>query len=254
MILLFLALEKIVNGSLEEARDALTNKLIEVSKAVHALYKLGSGAQLMVPESIRLLPLLLCALLRSPALRGGNGTSADLRSYYILLMRTLSIPELLDLIYPFFFAVNTLEPTAGLPDPETGNIVMPARFPLSVERVEKHGLYVLDNGNSVTMFVGSQIHPELCKLIFDCQFSDLESGKYSLPLLDNPWSQRLNNIMSKRRSMQAYQPSITLIKDEEQSGAQLKLAFMNQLIEDRTMESQISYVQWINTIREKVSP
>jgi len=248
-----MALEKVLNGSLEEARDALTNKVIEVGKAVRAQYKLGAAGQLMLPESMRLLPLLTHALLRSPTFRAGAQTSTDMRSYYIGLLRTLSVPETLDFIHPFFFPVHAMEPTAGLPDPETGLIAMPAPMPLTSERLERHGLYVLDNGQTCILWAGSQIHPELSTLIFGAPYAALESGKISLPQLENPWSQRLHNILGKRWQDHVYPPTIYLVKEEGQDVG-LKFLFLAQLVDDRAVEGQqLSYAQWLNQVREKAS-
>ncbi len=244
-----MAIEKVLNGSLEEARDALSNKVIEISKCVKNLYKLGNSGQLMLPESIRLLPLLLSGLLKTVAFRSGNVTSPDLRSCTLSLMKTMSIPETLDLVYPFFFGIHSLEPAAGLPDETTGKIVLPARLPLSSEKLERHGLFVLHDGQTSMLWVGSQIHPDLCSLIFGQSFAELESGKITLPVLDNPWSQRLSNILSKRQSMHAYPPVTILVKED--ADAALKFSFLFHLIEDRSPDSQPSYPQWLNHIREK---
>jgi protein transport protein SEC24 len=243
----------LLNGTFDEARDALTNKVIEVTKAVKSHYKLSPSGQLMLPESLRLLPALIAALQRSMAFRHSNTIPFDHRSYYIALMRTLSVNDTLDLIAPFFFSVHALEEGAGLPDPETGIIRLPARQPLTSERIERHGLYSLDNGLVTILWVGSQIHPDLAQFIFGSPYATLESGKYTLPQLENPWSQRLHNILAKRRSRQPYPPIIYLVKEDAQDPV-LKMMFLSMLVEDRAVEgSQMSYTQWINMIREKSS-
>lgn len=242
-----------MNGTFDEARDALTNKIIEVAKAVRAQYKLGPSGQLMLPEALRLLPALTSALLRSPSFRATTAISFDLRSYWINLMRTISVAETLELICPFFFALHNLEEGAGLPDPNTGRILLPARLPLTSERIERHGLYVVDNGQITIIWAGAQLHPELCNLIFGAPYASLESGKYTLPQLENPWSQRLHNILAKRRSKQPYQPAMYLVKEDTPDNS-LKFMFLNMLVEDRAVEGgQLSYTQWLNMVREKSS-
>lgn len=250
---LSVALEKLLNGTFEEARDALSNKVIEIAKAVRAQYKLGASGQLMLPEALRLLPALTSALLRAPALRATTAIPFDLRSYWISLMRTLSVEQTLELICPFFFALHTLEEGAGLPDPDTGRIALPSRLPLTSERIERHGLYVLDNGQVTILWAGAQLHPELCSLIFGAPYAALESGKYTLPQLENPWSQRLHNILAKRRAQQPYQPVMYLVKEDSPDSA-LKFMFLGMLVEDRAVEGgQPSYTQWLNMVREKSS-
>lgn len=244
-----MALEKVLNGSLEEARDALTNKMVEVARAAKALYKLGNSGQLMLPPALRLVPLLTGALLRSLPFRTGNYTPADVRAHMIALMRTVSVPQTLDLVYPYFFSLHNMDPACGQPHADTGAITMPPRLGLSSERVERHGFYVMDNGTTQILWLGSQVHPDLCQLIFGQAYADLEAGKFTLPVRENEWSQRLATILSKRRAAQPYPPTLFLVKED--SDPALKFMFLMQLVEDRVGDTQKSYTQWVHMLGEK---
>jgi protein transport protein SEC24 len=59
-----------------------------------------------------------------------------------------------------------LDPAVGFPG-ENDQIVMPVPLSLSSEKLERHGLYLLDNGAEIYVWVGRAISQELCQMIFD---------------------------------------------------------------------------------------
>jgi protein transport protein SEC24 len=138
-----------------------------------------------------------------------------------------------------------------LPD-ETENILMPPALSLGSDKLEGHGFFVLDNSFDIYIWLGSQVHPDLCTFIFGQPFVKLTSGIISLRLLENPWSQRLCNILGKLRSLHANHPVVHLIKDD--SDISMKNRFLQFLIEDKTVAdpSQPSYIAWLSTLRDKV--
>lgn len=72
-------------------------------------------------------------------------------------------------------------------------------------------------------------------------------------MLDNPWSQRVQNILSKRREVHPYSPTVMLVK-EDAPDAMLRMAFLAQLTDDRSPDgNQPSLTQWLGVVREKVT-
>lgn len=259
-LLLKMASEKVLQNRLEDARDALINKINDVLTAVKNLYQTGKNPQLLVPPSLRLLPLLMMAISKSPCLRTGITVRPDRRSYYLTLAKILCTTRSLALIYPYLFAVHLMGPECGLPrdggdDPSNTNhsgekIVLPPALHLSSESLERHGLYVLHTGVEMYLWVGSQVHPELCQLIFGQIFVTLTTGPYSLPRLDNPWNGRLINILEVFRKRYDRHPITFLIRDDADP-AQRSL-FLQYLVEDRGQDGQPSYVSHSAALRDKI--
>ena len=69
-------------------------------------------------------------------------------------------------IHPRFWSLHNLYPAAGLPN-ENDKIVFPPLLNLSSEKLERNGLYLLENGNDIYLWIGRAVAPELCQLIFD---------------------------------------------------------------------------------------
>lgn len=259
-ILLKMSVEKALNTKLEDAREALISKCIDILNAIRTHFGIGQNLQLLVPENLRLLPLIVLGILKTICLRSGALTSPDLRIYEMMLAKTMSVNESIRLIYPYLFSLHDINiEDQNLPPP----------IPLSSEKLERHGLYILDNGQDFFFWVGSLIHPELCNLIFGSNYAELESCSMILLRNDNPYSQRLCDILSRLRRKEGKpgnssmthvdplnsslnsSPLIVEIIKEDDKNSIIRQLFTNRLIEDKTMDNQMSYNQFLVLQREK---
>ena len=60
-------------------------------------------------------------------------------------------------------------------------VVLPLPLPLSSERLERHGLFLLEDGQNVFLWVGRDAVPQLVMDVFDIPtYADLRSGKVRL--------------------------------------------------------------------------
>jgi protein transport protein SEC24 len=72
----------------------------------------------------------------------------------------------LTVLYPKFYPLHMLPSESGKPGPD-GQIVMPPMMNLTAERMERHGCYLLDNGNEVFLWISRGVSLELLQSIFD---------------------------------------------------------------------------------------
>lgn len=74
----------------------------------------------------------------------------------------------------------------------------------------------------------------------------------TLPVLDNDFSQRINNVIAKTREMRRgpYWPHLYLVKEDGEPS--LRQWALSTLIQDRG-DYTPSYQQYLNTLRDKVS-
>ena len=74
----------------------------------------------------------------------------------------------------------------------------------------------------------------------------------TLPLLDNPFSQRVNAIIAKTREMRRgpYRPHLFVVKEDGEPS--LRLWALSTLIEDR-FDVSPSYQQFLGTLKDKVN-
>jgi protein transport protein SEC24 len=104
------------------------------------------------------------------------------------------------------------------------------------------------------LWVGRAVPPQAVQDLFDRPSLDaLLSGKATLPVLSNPFNQRVNAIIGKlredpRRSF--LYPELIVVK-EEGGDPLLRLLFLSHMIEDR-QDIGPSYPQFLNEIRERI--
>ena len=247
------AVEKSMTSSLDDARNLVTNNL----SAMLTVYKnqvtsaAGASAQLAVPDNLKLLPLLMCGLVKHVGLREGSSIPPDLRAYSQCLLTTLPAQSLVPYIHPRFYSLHNMPPEAGTIG-EHG-VILPPALNLTSERLERHGLFLIEDGQTIFIWVGHEAVPRLVQDVFDLPaYADLTGGKYTLPTLDNPFSARVNAIVAKTRELRrgVYRPHVYVVKSDAEPA--LRSWALSLLIEDR-MDRMSSYAQFLTAVKNKVS-
>lgn len=147
---------------------------------------------------------------------------------------------------------------------------MPPPLPLTSERLERHGLYLIEDGQTMFLWVGRDAVPQLIMDVFNLpSYEVLRGGKVgaiwrgtglmltlfwgqsTLPLLDNPFSDRVNAIVQKTREMRrgVYYPHLYIVKEDGEPP--LRLWALSNLIQDRA-DVLPSYQQYINQLKDRV--
>ncbi|CAD6588923.1 MAG: COPII subunit, partial [Tremellales sp. Tagirdzhanova-0007] len=247
------AVERSMTGSLDDARALAANKLADMLTVYknQATSSTGASAQLAVPLNLQLLPLLMCGLVKHVGLREGASIPPDLRSYAQALLTTLPCQALVPYIHPCFYSLHNMPPEAGTIG-EHG-VILPPSLNLTSERLERHGLFLIEDGQNIFLWVGHEAVPRLIQDVFDLpSYGDLTGGKYTLPTLDNPFNQRINAIVAKTRELRrgVYRPHLYVVKSDAEPA--LRSWALSLLIEDR-MDHMSSYAQFLTTVKSKVN-
>lgn len=254
------AVERTLNSSLESARDLIQGKLVELLstyKKELAGGSMGGASGLQFPANLRGLPVLFLGLLKNLGLRRSSQIPSDMRSAALCLLSTLPLPLLIQYIYPKMFSLHDMPDDAGTPHPETGETILPPPRPLSSERLDSYGLYLIDDSQTQFLWVGRDAIPQLLADVFGVpDKSQLKVGKQRLPELDNDFNERVRAVIAKSRDHRAkgvgsiIVPHLYVVKEDGEPG--LKLWAQTMLIEDRADQS-VSLLQWYGELRNKVS-
>ncbi|RXK39967.1 protein transporter SEC24 [Tremella mesenterica] len=248
------SVEKSMTSSLDDARNLIINKLSDMLTVFknQVTSSAGASAQLAVPDNLKLLPLLMCGLVKHVGLREGVSIPPDLRSYAQALLTTLPCQSLIPYIHPIFYSLHNMSPDAGTVGPD-GHMVLPPALNLTSERLERHGLFFIEDGQNMFLWVGHEAVPRLIQDVFDLpSYAELTGGKYTLPVLDNPFNQRVNNIVAKTRELRrgVYRQHLYVVKSDAEPA--LRSWALSCLIEDR-MDKMGSYAQFLTQVKNKVS-
>ncbi|KAI0252493.1 protein transporter SEC24 [Lactifluus subvellereus] len=248
------AVERTITHKLEDARDAVLNKLVEILQAYKTSMTAagaGASAQLAISENMRMLPVLVLGLLKNVGIRQSAQIPPDLRAYAQALLTSLPSQLLIPYIHPTFYSLHNMPPEAGTVG-EHG-VVMPPPLPLTSERLERHGLFLIEDGQTLFLWVGRDAVPQLVIDVFDLpSYETLRGGKTTLPLLENPFSQRVNAVIQKTREMRrgVYHPHLYVVKEDGEPP--LRLWALSGLIQDRA-DVLPSYQQFIGQLKDKVN-
>ncbi|CEP08649.1 hypothetical protein [Parasitella parasitica] len=261
------AIDKGASSKLRDGRDHLSKHVIDVCAAYgkEVMGISSANAQLSVCRPMGLLPLLILGILKSPAFQD-SPVPADMRSQSAILLRTLPTAAWLHLVHPHFYSLHNMPQLAGTLDASTGQCIMPPSLRLSSERIEAHGCYMLQNGQSIYIWIGKQAVPQLCKdLLNVSSISQVTSGQIPmLPHVKSPISERIDKMVQhlQKNRLATYFPTIYIIRED--GDPMLRNRFLSYLIEDRqptgpataganqqNVSSGMSYYQWLGYIRSK---
>lgn len=171
------ALEVALKTSLDNARLRLQQICVEMLRASKGGDKRtvsgyavppeqNGGAQQTkeTPENVKLLPLYTLALMKNVAFRGGVDVHPDERVMSHYLLNRMFVLESKHFIYPRLFSIHNMGETAGRPAEGSldenkayagrNSILLPPLVNLSVDRLSSDGVFLLDNGVEMYLWVG----------------------------------------------------------------------------------------------------
>ncbi|KAI8144785.1 Sec23/Sec24 trunk domain-containing protein [Fennellomyces sp. T-0311] len=263
------AIDKAVTYKLRDARDLLAKEVIDICSAYgkEVIGSVASGsARLSMGRNLAMLPFLVLGLLKLETFNEAGTIPVDMRAQTTVLLRTLPTQLWLELVAPKFYCLHSMPQNAGSIDPNTKQFVMPPRLNLSSEKLERHGLYLLEDGQHIYIWIGKEAVPPLCNDFLNVpNITQVQSGQLAdLPKLSNPFSQRVTAIVDHIRNERrgTYYPSLYIVKED--GDPMLRAMFLNHLIEDRNINgptaaganqqqvnSGMSYFQWLGFVRAK---
>ncbi|KAH9478436.1 Protein transport protein SEC24 [Psilocybe cubensis] len=248
------AVERSLTHKLEDSRDYVFQKLVELLvsyKTSMTSSGAGASAQLAISDNLKMLPVLVLGLLKNVGIRQSAQIPPDIRAYSQALLTSLPSQQLIPYLYPSFYSLHNMPPEAGTIGEE--GVILPPLLPLTSERLERHGLFLIEDGQTIFLWVGRDAVPQLVQDVFDLPSYDvLRGGKTTLRTLENPFSQRVNAIIQKIRESRrgVYHPHLYIVKEDGEPP--LRLWALSMLIQDRA-DMLPSYQQFISSLKDKVN-
>lgn len=215
-----IAIAKALDSSLPNARDFLVKSaadLLSVYRKELIPGNIAASSPLQITSSLKMLPLLLYSLTKHAAFRDEN-VPVDQRAIAINNLGSWPLSQLIKYIYPTVYILHDMPAEAGLPeelvevDPETGeerivygDIVLPPPANCSKATWDHFGLYLIDTGTEMFMWVSGMVVETLLQDLFGVNTIDeVESGKQELcellPEEQFEFNYRVRNIINKVRT------------------------------------------------------
>ncbi|KAM3961962.1 LOW QUALITY PROTEIN: protein transport protein Sec24AB [Aphomia sociella] len=257
-----MAVDRCASASMSEAKEALINVAVDALSAHRLAQNLPVGAAssaLHAPYSLRLLPLYLLALLKRKAFRTGVSTRLDDRVADMCELKSQPLALLLRAAYPELYALHALREHApaddDAPDPprlhltaEDDDAPDPPRLHLTAERINSDGAYLLDDGDTMIIYVCHAVSPAFLSDTFGVTaHSQLVDGARELPRVSSEGNALLHAFVDKLNDDRPYASNILILKDNSPN----RTLFTERLVDDR-VESAFSYYEFLQHVKNQV--
>eukprot|EP00927_Polykrikos_kofoidii_P077431 TRINITY_DN74368_c0_g1_i1.p1 TRINITY_DN74368_c0_g1~~TRINITY_DN74368_c0_g1_i1.p1 ORF type:complete len:988 (+),score=151.21 TRINITY_DN74368_c0_g1_i1:40-3003(+) len=234
-----ITIDGMLNATIKQGREKLQaqcQQIVQVGNACPAA------------EAMQFLPLYILGMLKSAAFRGSNDVSADLRMHLWMRLESLSVSQTAAYFYPRMLALHNLGEGVGLPD-EHGSIVLPDMLNLTSESMTQDGIFLLEDGESMFMWVGNSVDGSLLQSVFGVpSFDQLDtnSAEANLFLQQDPLAQRIGAIIQHVRSERLVPyMQLHIVRQGEQPK---EGRFFASLIEDKTVGFGQTYTGFLQSL------
>mmetsp|Transcript_23392 Transcript_23392/g.43028 ORF Transcript_23392/g.43028 Transcript_23392/m.43028 type:complete len:895 (-) Transcript_23392:139-2823(-) len=235
-ILANLALENSVKpqSTLAEGRNSLHRQCQQIV----------SMSNMMSSEALQFLPLYIMGMLKSTAFRATNDISADYRTYLWMRMETLSVSQLAAFFYPRMMALHNMPDTCGVPD-EYGQSTMPDMLNLTNESLTQDGIFLLEDGESILLWVGRGAQPGFLSGVFGARSFDELDPQTAENMIGNTGDATSTRVANVIRQVRVERSVPYLQLHILRQGDPKEARFFASLIEDRTHGLQSTYTEFL---------
>eukprot|EP00455_Lapot_gusevi_P008663 TRINITY_DN137_c0_g1_i5.p1 TRINITY_DN137_c0_g1~~TRINITY_DN137_c0_g1_i5.p1 ORF type:complete len:555 (+),score=206.08 TRINITY_DN137_c0_g1_i5:241-1905(+) len=275
-------IDAIINISLKQAVTALPTTNVSAARTaivqacvdiLHVYRKkcatASSSGQLILPETLKLLPLYTLSMIKNQLLQ--DGQRSDDRSF--LCSHILSMPTNLCIpfVYPHLYCLNDLTDNWCVMY-EDGRFTYPPLRTLSELDVVPEGILLLDTGRQLYLYLGEQVQSDLLMDLFEIsdpeQKVDATLLKQYNPETPTSLASRINLLLDGLRQNRANYPSLQVLRRTPAAvhGGNRNLDeahhFMSLLLEDgigdkdkeaaTATADKLSYVAFLCYIHRKI--
>jgi len=245
------AADRASNDSIGDAREGLVVCCVDAAETYkhHASMSIPNG--LVMPMSLRLLPLYVLACLRTPGFR--NSSRIDDRAAVFNSFKSLPLTQLMQVVYPDLYRVDDLDDNDQNAieeelDDEKIRIAQPAKLQLSFERISATGMYLLDTGDLFYLYLSRGLHQMVLERAFGVtRLQDIDESMTELPDLANGVSETLRTFIGWLNGKKPYHAPIKVIREDGKS----RHLFVERMIEDR-FEGSLSYFEFLQHLKQQI--
>jgi protein transport protein SEC24 len=242
-----MAAKKALDAKVADAREALSNKLVDVLSVYRASFSTPQTppSQLVLPDALRSYPLHTLGIIKHPAFRAGADVDADRRVALMAHLRTGSVDAILSELSPRLFDLQQV------PDSVADTAIVPPTLNLSSEKLTNSTVYVLHAGTRAVVWLGRGADPQLLGgILGDLQGRPLDANLvagFSLPRLPYAASVRLNGLLDALALDVGRFVPVSLVLEGDPAAA----VFSESMVEDRS-GGAASYFEFLVAIQKQI--
>jgi len=229
----------------------------------HTPAKTSPLGQLLLPEKFQLLPLFCMSLLKSPMLRSGiprqvNGVvkwspSGDERAYFNFHMAQTSPATTMLMVHPNIFSIANVDDGVGEWNASDiaenhGFVKMPGTGLPSMESLQDDGIYLIDSGLTIYLYVGKLTPPGVKQQLLSDSNVDLKS------LVDRlVWQMRAFSSVTRgtESELRPNVPPLVTVIEQEGRQTTLEQDVLNLMVDDG-MAGEKDYVEFLCSLHRRI--
>ncbi|XP_028444796.1 protein transport protein Sec24B isoform X2 [Perca flavescens] len=235
-----MAIDRSITSSLTDARDALTNAVVDLASAYKSNVSNLQQSGLVFPAALCLFPVYILSLLKQKALRTGTSTRLDERVFAMCDFKTQPLQQLMRMVHPDLYRLDNISDQGAL---HLNNTVIPQPhlLHLSAETLTRDGAFLMDCGNTFYLWIGKCCHDLFIRDVLGCpNYASIPTNMSHIPELGTPLSKRVRAFLDWLQDNRAFSSMIHVVKDDTSA----KAAFFQYLVEDQS-ESASSYHEFL---------
>lgn len=238
-----IGVEKALAGGTQTAREWLVKRCVETLRIYRSFVssQAKTSQQLVLPETLKLLPIFTLALIKHRGFRAGISVTTDERSYVLRTMSILSTEHLVPFVYPRLFQ--------AWPYPDESELTeLPPSLNLSMERLQQQGAFLLTDTTCMYLWVARDVSPTFLECVFGVRlFEELTPQTAFVRPLPNPVSERLMTLIGMVRQMSSEFMPIVVCKQ----GELLEQRVFGFLVEDKS-QAMMSYSDFLAYLHKQI--
>uniref|UniRef100_A0A4W5REA6 SEC24 homolog D, COPII coat complex component n=1 Tax=Hucho hucho TaxID=62062 RepID=A0A4W5REA6_9TELE len=233
------AYRAMLNQPLKTVRENLVNQAAHMLACYRKNCASPSAAsQLILPDAMKVFPVYLNSLLKTGPLVGSAELSTDDRAHQRLSTTAMGVEDTQLLLYPRLIPLVRISVD-----------VVPTPVRCSEERLTDAGMFLLENGCSLFLWLGQACPPELIQSIFNVpSLAHVPVDLRSLPELDNPQSKKLRSIVDSLLDQRPSSMKLLIVKQKDRS----EIMFRQHLVEDKGLHGGASYMDFLCYVHREI--
>ncbi|XP_056156037.1 protein transport protein Sec24D [Lampris incognitus] len=235
------AYRAILNQPLKNVREILVNQTAHMLACYRKNCASPSAAsQLILPDAMKVFPVYMNSLMKTAPLVGSTELSTDERAHQRLAVMAMGVEDTQLLLYPRLIPLHNMD---------FGSEAVPAPVRCSEERLTDGGMFLLENGHSMFLWLGQASPPDLIQGVFNLpSLSHLQTHMSTLPELDNPNSKKLRSIINALLDQRPNSMKLQIVRQKDKP----EMLFRQFLVEDKGLYGGASYMDFLCYVHREI--
>ncbi|XP_056225359.1 protein transport protein Sec24D isoform X2 [Seriola aureovittata] len=235
------AYRAILNQPLKNVREILVNQTAHMLACYRKNCASPSAAsQLILPDAMKVFPVYMNSLMKTAPLVGSTELSTDDRAHQRLSVMAMGVEDTQLLLYPRLIPLHNMDVSSE---------VLPAPVRCSEERLADSGMFLLENGHSMFLWLGQATPPDLIQNIFNMpSLAHLQGHMSVLPEVDNPMSKKIRSIISGLLEKRPNSMKLLIMRQRDKP----EMMFRQFLVEDKGLHGGASYMDFLCYVHREI--